>query len=68
MTSSLEAPSAEIDTFPPFSVEEELPLNSRAAMMRREQVEIELLVQEILHFDPDYAEQLALDGLNRLRH
>lgn len=51
-----------------FATEEELPLNSRIAAMRREQTAIEALVEEILYFDPDYAEQLALDGLNRMRH
>jgi len=51
-----------------FPEQAELPLNSRAAMIRREQTVLENLVNEILLFDPDYAEQLALDGLNRMRH
>lgn len=51
-----------------FTLDEELPLNSRLAMMRREQTALEVLVDEILYYTPDYAEQLRLDGLNRMRH
>lgn len=68
MTSSLDAPPAEFFFHPSLSIDTELPLNSRLAMTRREETAIELLVHEILHFDPELAEQLALDGLNRLRH
>lgn len=68
MTSSLEAAPAEFDQFSPFALDVDLPLNSRLAASRREQTEIEMLVNEILLFAPDYAEQLALDGLNRMRH
>jgi hypothetical protein len=48
--------------------DEELPLNSRQAMQWREQTALERLVEEILYYAPDYAEQLMLDGLNRMRH
>ncbi len=51
-----------------FLEQAELPLNSCTAVKRREQTALEALVDEIVFFDPDYAEQLALDGLNRMRH
>jgi hypothetical protein len=45
----------------------DIPLNSRIAATQGEEAQLEVLVHEMIQLTPDYAEQLALDGLNRMR-
>ncbi|MBL9114322.1 MAG: hypothetical protein JNJ83_04895 [Verrucomicrobiaceae bacterium] len=48
--------------FPPIDV----AFNSGTFKRWREDVELETLVNEMIQFDPEYAEQLALNGMDRL--
>lgn len=51
---------------PALLPELDAPMNSRVAASLREETQMEQLVYEIIHFTPDYAEMLALDGVSRL--
>lgn len=48
--------------FPPMDV----AFNSCTFSRWREDAELETLVNEMIHFDPEYAQQLALNGMDRL--
>jgi hypothetical protein len=49
--------------FPPVDV----ALNSKLFQTWKEEAELESLVLEMIQFAPEYAEQLAMDGMDRLR-